>query len=315
MVQFVTFSMMPKRLPYRFIGLILFIIGTMCIGVILFRQSKVSAIISPIPQSQEGKQSLITKIFSKKKDPDDLKKRIQTIIDNRWVNYSVLVVDFTSDFSMGINESVIFTGASVNKIPILAALYYGVQQGEIDLDKVITIQESDIQDYGTGSIRYNTPGATYSIKTLAKLMIQQSDNTAAYVLANYVVGLDTIQKRINDWGLTQTDMVNNKTSNKDMAQLMEKIYTGKVANQSYTQEILAFLKNTDFEDRLPAHLPTAAVVYHKIGTEQGALHDVGIVEHGNITYYIGIFTSDITDDNETTKIIADVSKAVYDYMR
>lgn len=307
--------MHQKRYVFRYTGIILIVTGLIAFGLVAIGSTKATPIISPLPENTQPKQSVISIIFPKKKNPEDLKKKIQTMIDNRWVNYSVLVVDFTSDFSMGINESVIYTGASVNKIPILAALYYGVERGEVDLDKDITIQESDIQDYGTGSIRYNTPGATYSIKTLAKLMIQQSDNTAAYVLANYVVGLDTIQKRINDWGLMQTDMTRNKTSNKDMAQLMEKIYTGKVANQSYTQEILAFFKNTDFEERLPAHLPDEAVVYHKIGTDQGALHDVGIVEHGKIKYYIGVFTSDITDDNETTKIIADVSKAVYDYMR
>ncbi len=307
--------MNKSRLPYRFIGLLLFVIGSISIGVVLFRQSKNSVIISPLPESQKKHTSIIAKIFTKKKDPDELKKRIQTVIDNRWVNYSVLVIDYVTDFSMGINESVIYTGASINKIPILAALYYEVQHGNIDLDKSITIQASDIQDYGTGSIRYSDPGTTYTVKTLAKLMISQSDNTAAYVLANYVVGLDTIQKLIESWGLTQTDMTNNKTSNKDMSLLFEKIYNGKVTNQSYTQEILAFLKETDFEDRLPALLPKDVIVYHKIGTEQGVIHDVGIIEQGKIKYYIGVLTSDITDDNETTKIIAEISKAVYDFMK
>ena len=69
---------------------------------------------------------------------------------------------------MGINESVIFTAASVNKVPILAALYEEAQKGNVDFNRVITLQASDIQDYGTGSIRYDPPGTTYSVKTLAQ---------------------------------------------------------------------------------------------------------------------------------------------------
>ncbi len=117
------------------------------------------------------------------------------------------------------------------------------------------------------------------------------------------------------WGLTQTDIVNNKTSNKDMELLLSKIYRGKVANVAFTQEMLAFLQDSDFEDRLPALLPKDANVYHKIGTEVGVIHDVGIIKHDGLTYYIGIFTSDVNDEPQTTKLMAEISKAVYDYLR
>jgi len=274
-----------------------------------------SNIISPIPDNPKQEKSVVSAIFTKKKSPDKLGKQIQKVVNNRWVNYSVFVEDYKSDFSLGINESVIYTAASVNKLPILTALYYNVEKGDIDLDRVITLQKSDIQNYGTGSIRYDTPGATYSIKTLAKLMIQQSDNTAAYILANNIVGIDDIQTLMTSWGLTQTDMANNKTSNRDIAILMKKLYNRQVAGEAYTLEMLSFLKDTDFEDRLPALLPDTAVVYHKIGTEVGVLHDTGIVVDGNMIYYIGILTTDENNDEEATQIASQISKTVYDYMK
>ena len=61
-------------------------------------------------------------------------------------------------------------------------------------------------------------------------MMQKSDNTAAFLLANYVIGLNTIQQYVDGWGMTQTDMVNNTTSNHDMALLFEKIMNNKITH-------------------------------------------------------------------------------------
>ncbi len=289
------------------------LISTIGLASIVLRGKK-EPIISPIAEGHEPSQKSILQLFVPKKDPTILKKQVQDTIGNDWKNYSVYVVDYHSDFAMGINESVVFSAASVNKIPILAALYYKAQQKQVDFDKVITMQAADVQDYGTGSMRYDPVGTTYSIKTLVRLMMQKSDNTAAYILGNYELGLDTIQTLINGWGLTQTDMVNNKTSNKDIAILMEKIYNNKIATPALTAEMLAFLKDSDFEDRIPALLPKDTIVYHKIGTGDNAVHDTGIVTHGKKSYYIGVFTSDVTDEDVAAKLLAKVSKVVFDFM-
>ena len=291
------------------------LLGIMILIIRIVGSRRGGSIVSPIPDEAKETTSILTSWFAKKKSPDDLRKKIQERVNNRWKNYSVYIKDFTSDFTMGINETVIFTAASVNKVPIVAALYYYAGKGEIDLDERVTVQAADIQDFGTGSIRYDPPGSVYSLKTLAKLAIEQSDNTAGYVLGNYTVGLDRVQALMTQWGLTQTDMVNNKTSNRDMAILFEKIYKGEVINAASTQEMLAFFKDTDFEDRLPALLPKTAMVYHKIGNEIAVMHDVGIVTDGKTTYYIGVLGSDITDEEEAKKIIAEISKLVYEYLK
>ncbi len=271
-------------------------------------------VISPIPEDPHVVKPLFPNPFVRKKNPADLKTKIQETIAGEWSNYSIYIVDFKSSFTMGMNETVIYDGASVNKIPILAALYDQVQKGKINLDTTITPQPDDIQDYGTGSIRYDPPGTAYSIQTLARLMMQKSDNTAAYILANHVVGLSNIQTLVESWGLRQTDMIDNKTSNKDIALLMKKIYDGGIAGSARTAEILAFLKDSDFENRLPALLPQDTIVYHKIGTTEGGIHDAGIVTRGGTTYYIGIFTSDVTNEASAEKMIGKVSRVVFDYL-
>ena len=81
-----------------------------------------------------------------------------------------------------------------------------------------------------------------------------------------------------------------------------------------SEEMLAFLKDSDFEDRIPALLPKDAVVYHKIGTAVGEVHDAGVVVYGKTKYYIGIFTKDIGDEEQAANLMADVSKIIFDYM-
>lgn len=301
-----------RKINPRFIILVLCIIGT--ISWYYYASHHKKPVISPLPEQQEQSKSLLS-FLQKKKNPKDLVDRIRNTVNGAWKDYSVYVEDYNSDFTMGISETETFTAASVNKMPILAALYYQVQKGEVNLDTIITLQENEIQDYGTGSMRYDPPGTTYSVKTLARLMIKQSDNTAAYILANEIIGFDTIQSLINMWGLTQTDMTNNKTSNKDVAALFRKIYEDKVANHPLTLEMLSFLKDTDFETRLPANLPSGTISYHKVGSETGSIHDAGIITNGKQTYYIGVFTNDETDDAASEALIGKVSKVVYDYMQ
>ena len=65
------------------------------------------------------------------------------------------------------------------------------------------LKPDEIQDYGTGSIRYDAPGTSYTIQDLLTRLIKQSDNTAAVVLTD-LLGQDKIQQRIDGWGLSRT---------------------------------------------------------------------------------------------------------------
>lgn len=244
-----------------------------------------------------------------------LKKRLMETIGDTEQNYSIYIYDLQNSISLGINETALHTGASINKLPILAVLYYLVQKGTIDLDRIVSLQENDIQDYGTGSIRYQKPGTQYSIKTLASLMMKQSDNTAAYILANHTIGMSMLQTILTGWGLTQTDMANNKISAKDLFLLMEKMYEERVANHALTLDMFSAMKDTDFEDRIPAKLPADTTVYHKIGTGVGVIHDVGIVVSPTTTYFAAFLFSNVKNEGETTARIADLSKTVYDFLK
>uniref|UniRef100_A0A7C4M023 Serine hydrolase n=1 Tax=candidate division CPR3 bacterium TaxID=2268181 RepID=A0A7C4M023_UNCC3 len=240
-----------------------------------------------------------------------LADNIEQIISTAGGTFSVYFYDINKNQEYGYHHQMVLTGASLNKTAILATLYHLAGKNEIDLEKIITLQKEDIQDYGSGSIRYDKPGTIYSIKTLARLMMEKSDNTASYILAQQIIGMDKIQSFIDSLGLTQTSMAENKTSAKDMGILLVKSYKGEITSPALTAEMLNFMEKSDFDDRLPRGLPEGTKIYHKTGDEIGKIHDVGIVDLPGKPYFLGVLTSDMTDEKKAKDIIATISKIVY----
>jgi beta-lactamase class A len=109
-------------------------------------------------------------------------------------------------------------------------------------------------------------------------------------------------------------MEENTTTNADISLLLKKLFSGTLLTSTATHEAIELLDESDFEDRLPGLLPPSTKIYHKIGTAIAELHDVGVVATDNSLYYIGVFTKGVSDEEEATKTIAKISKAVYEYM-
>src|SRR3972149_8666480 len=113
--------------------------------------------------------------------------------DGVWGVYVYSVSDRTV---YGLNAQRSFTAASVNKIPILLFFLTEVDKGTLSKETVYILQKNDIQDYGTGTLRYKMPGSTYTAWELARFMMTYSDNTASFVLAN-MLGREKMQQFLN----------------------------------------------------------------------------------------------------------------------
>lgn len=244
----------------------------------------------------------------------EIKKDVLSATTAQKGNYGIYFADLKNGTAFGSNEYETFTAASVNKVPLIAALYYLAEQGKVDLNEQITLQERDIQDYGTGSLRYQKPGETYSLQSLAKLALKESDNTAAFILGEKI-GKGTAQEIIEDkFGLTQTSIPDNTTSSYDLFLLFKGLYHHTILTEAHTKEILGYMTDTDIEDRIPAELPAGTIVAHKTGDAVGNLHDVGIITKGDDVYFLSVLTSDIgTDETGTKKAISEIAKRILTY--
>lgn len=299
-------SALPKIVPYLLLILILVSL------FFLVRSFFVRPPLSPIAQAEETRDTQFVPL--KPKDVGELEQRIAAVLNESVPSYSIVVDDFLRPFHLEMGDQITYYGASIHKVPILLTLIDQIQQGKRSWDDTVTYLESDRQDYGTGSLRYKKAGGEYTLRELATILIQHSDNTAAYILGRRILGFDTVQEMITSWGLDHTKMEENETTNADINLLFRKLFERKILNAHYTEEALDILSTSIYDDRLPAKLPEGTKIYHKIGTLIAGLHDVGVVVTPHSLYYIGVFTKGVSDEPGATETIANISRVVYDYM-
>lgn len=225
--------------------------------------------------------------------------------------YGVAVIDLSSGSIYGVNGNRVFRAASVNKIPIILTLYDRASSGHLSLDQTLTIGDSDIQHYGTGTIQNSDGPRTYTLRQLGDLTIQVSDNTAAYVLERFL-GQQAIQQNLSRWHLDHTSMSDNTTTPADAGTLMAELYTGKLLPPDATQMVLGLLKSSVFTDRLAAGVPAGVPVAHKVGTDVGVYNDAGVVMLPQRAYAISILSED-ADENEAITAFAQISRDVYGF--
>lgn len=236
--------------------------------------------------------------------------KAQTPEGKNWI-FGVVVTDLATNDQININETEQFDAASVGKIPILLTLYDQIKQGIIKETDTITIQDADIQDYGTGTLRYKKMPMTLTIRELADLMIKQSDNTAAYVLADKV-GRSQIKNFVASLNMSNTDTAENTTTPQDTNAMLVYTYNLKNTDPRTAGTLMNIMTKSAFEQRLPGQLPPDTIIAHKIGTGTAQIHDVGIVLLEDRPYTISVFSKQINDEKQAENIIALISKKTFD---
>lgn len=262
----------------------------------------VSLTLTPPPFSDEAEG-----VAPAKRSQAQLTAKLAPYLDKGTFGFAAKDLQTGEEYRLA--DDRVFDGGSTMKLAILAYLYNQASNDQFNLDDQVTITASDVQNYGTGSIRYERLPKRYSYRELVNLITIKSDNTAAHMIG---AKLDEtkVQAYIESLSLTQTSMANRTTSPRDMLLLMEKLYRGELADPGLTRELLDQMKNTDFEDRLKPRLPDDAVVLHKSGDAiDGGMHDVGVVEYRGRAYAVAMFTHTVPFPT-----LPDISRQIFDYM-
>jgi beta-lactamase class A len=246
---------------------------------------------------------------------NSLKQEIEKLIekstssDEDWM-VGVVIEDLTSEQLIEINASEVFDAASIGKLPILMLTYEQVRKGLLSENDLIEINENNVERYGTGSIQYAKLPKGYTIRELARLMIHVSDNTASSVLASKV-GRQNIAKYVKDIGMIQTNTSENDTVPYDTSIILKNIYQDYKNNLPYAKDILEFMTDTIFEDRISRDIKDNVKVAHKIGTQTQQFHDAGIVLYDKRPYSISIYNKNIADEQQAKDLMANISNLVY----
>lgn len=250
-------------------------------------------------------------IGSKEKlSTDELRDAIKTLTSEFEGDYSVYYEDLKTGEAFGIDHNTVLTAASLNKVPVIFYLYSLASKREIDLEEKITLLEDDIQDYGTGKLRYEEPGGVYTLKKLSEYAFKHSDNTAVHLLT-IRLGEENIQAFVDSLGMSATNIAFNETSPRDVGLIFSKFYNGDIMNESLKKELMDYLSDTEFENRIPKYIENATV-YHKIGDHDNMVHDGGIIDDGKNPFILIVMTQGITNEEAAYDSIGKIAKEIYD---
>lgn len=222
--------------------------------------------------------------------------------------YGIYFQDLNSSDHFDIKGDEKFTAASLIKLPVLLTLYRESEAGRIDLDTIYTLQAVDRRG-GAGALQYKANGFQISYRKLAEAMGQQSDNTAFAAMAR-ILGDDKIQSTIDSLGMKDTSYADNITSPNDIGLFFRKLYKEKIVTDTSRDEILGFLTNTIWEDRIPAGIPKGIEVSHKVGSEIGVVSDAGIVFSPKP--FILVIMSQEANEIEAGKALPEITKKIYE---
>ncbi|NIT03871.1 hypothetical protein GTO10_02980 [Candidatus Saccharibacteria bacterium] len=98
---------------------------------------------------------------------------------------------------------------------------------------------------------------------------------------------------------------------KEAGELFRKLHEGELINQENQEELLGFLTDTEFEDRIPQGVPEEVRVAHKIGTLAGVYSDAGIV-YAEDSFVLVIMTKD-AQEKEALEMLPQITRAVWDF--
>ena len=244
-----------------------------------------------------------------------LRNELVRITEAYPARYGVVVLDPSTGESVKMDADATFLAASLNKLPVLMALYKSAAGGEVDLDDKITMQASDVQAYGTGVLYTYPVGHTLTLRECARLLIKESDNTAWKMLDRYL-GRDYIRAELYRVGARSTEYwIPNTTTPNDVLLMLKKISDPSYTTPDLSAEMLKVMTNTSFEDRLPQPLPEGTQVSHKIGSYGTTFSDAGLIfpEGSRDTedaYFIVVMASD-TSEYTARAAMREMSLATY----
>lgn len=269
-----------------------------------------------------------------------LNQNIQTIISKKKATVGISIHDVNGKNIVSINANEHYALQSVFKFHIALVVLGEIDKGKFSLETKLKIAKKDLLPGFYSTLRQDYPnGATLSIARLLTYMISESDNVSCEELLKFIGGTKVVQaylvknnfKDVNikynefqqhaQWDLQYQNWTTPNATN----EILRSFYENKknlLSKNSYNFLWKAMKETSTGINRIKKNLPKNTIVAHKTGTSgisktglTAAVNDIGIVFLPNGKYYFISVLVKNSSENEAVneKIIADVSKAAWDY--
>lgn len=223
-----------------------------------------------------------------------LKQQLLSLMKNYTsIKPSIYVWEYDQGQYVDINADELYPAASIIKIPVLVRLFKSIEANQLTIYDEMKLTEP-YRSSGSGSLQYSQAGREYSMDYLAKIMIQESDNTSTNMIMSKIGGMDDINIGLRDWGLSKTyvrtwlpDLEGtNKTTAAEMAKILYNLDNPGFLNINSREYIIDYMSHVKNDRLIKAGLGEGAIFVHKTGDIGSMLGDAGIVYAPNGKKYI-----------------------------
>lgn len=238
------------------------------------------------------------------------------------IHPSIYVWDYQNGDYADINADEIFATASIIKVPILVQLFRSIEKNQINLFDEMPLTEY-YRTEGSGSLQFKSQNSKYSIDTLARMMITESDNSATNMIIAQLGSMTDVNSAIRQWGLKHTYVKTwlpdlqgtNHSTARDMATILYNIDNPKFLSTSSREKIFDYMGHVHNNRLIAAGLPAGAEFLHKTGDIGKMLGDAGVVYAPNGKRYIVVIFANRPHNSPLGKeFIVKASETIYNYM-
>ncbi len=238
------------------------------------------------------------------------------------IHPSIYVWDYETGNYADINADEIFPTASIIKLPVLVQLFRSIEKNQLTIYDEMPLTEY-YRTEGSGSLQFRAANSKYSIDTLARMMITESDNSATNMLMARLGSMTDINSGIREWGLKHTYVQTwlpdlggtNHSTARDMAEILYNIDNPKFLSQSSREKIFDYMGHVHNNRLIAAGIPSNATFLHKTGDIGKMLGDAGIVFAPNGKKYIVVIFARRPHNSPLGKeFIVKASEIIYNNM-
>lgn len=252
-----------------------------------------------------------------------LKSRLLSLAEEyKRIRPSIYVWEYNTGTYVDINADEAYPAASIIKIPVLIEMFREIENGKFSLTDTMVLDDH-YRASGSGRLQYSQGGIPHSMDNLARIMIENSDNSATNMIIAKLGGMPEVNRAMQRWGIKTTHIHNwlpdldgtNITTAREMARMFYNMDATNILNSTSKKKVADYLSNVKNNRLLQAGLPSNALLLHKTGDIGFMLGDAGIVKTSTGKKYIVVILAKRPYNNHQGKeFIVKASNIIYNNM-
>ena len=268
-------------------------------------------------------------LFAQKIDKK-LQVQVEELVKGFNGDIGIYIKSLKTNKVVQINADTIFPTASIVKIPILIGIADKISKGELTYHQNLTYADSLL--YAGEDILGSFKNAEkIQLSKVVMLMLTTSDNTASLWLQKLAGTGTNINEVLVNNGFENT-RVNSRTfgretdrnkygwgqtTPKEMSTLLEKLYQGKIINDSLSKKMIRLLGRNYWDEEALSEIPSTIFVASKSGAVDASRSETLLVM-AKQPYIFTILTKNNKDkswetNNEAWVLTRKLSKLLYSY--